>query len=66
MLSDKIFYYLSRTFDEHGIIPSEDEVYEKFQLQFDNGVPFDIAEEELRKFKRNHKIKKERVKSEVI
>lgn len=66
MLEDKIFSYLCHMFDEHGIIPSEDEVYEKFQLQFDNGVPFDIAEEELRKFKRNHKIKKERVEIEVI
>ncbi|KAB2337624.1 hypothetical protein F7731_08490 [Cytobacillus depressus] len=49
-----IFSYIRHCFDEYGILPNEDDVYLRFQIHFDNGVPFEIAEEEMRKFARFH------------
>jgi hypothetical protein len=49
-----IYSYISYCFDEYGILPNEDDVYLRFQNRFDNGVPFEIAQEEMQKFARCH------------
>jgi hypothetical protein len=56
-LQDKIFSYLCYMFDECGCIPSEDELYEQFQLQFDNYYDFDeVAIPAVQQFARIHDI----------
>ncbi|WLR53586.1 hypothetical protein LC048_13745 [Mesobacillus subterraneus] len=52
-----IYRYISYCFDELGVIPSEDEVYLRFQKHFDNGTPFEIVEEEIRNFIAVHNMK---------
>ncbi|WP_445505791.1 hypothetical protein [Niallia sp. 03091] len=51
-----IFSYLNKCFDEYGILPHEDDVYERFKVHFDNGVPFEVAEEEVQAFVRIHNL----------
>lgn len=52
-----IYEYISYCFDELGILPSEDDIYTRFQIHFDNGVPFEIAEEEISRFVGIHNLK---------
>lgn len=51
-----IYQYISTCFDDYGILPNEDDVYERFKNHFDNGVPFEVAAEEMQKFARTHNL----------
>lgn len=57
VLQYQIYKYICLCFDEYGIIPSEDDVYLRFQIHFDNGVPFELAEDEIRMFVNAHDLK---------
>lgn len=64
MFKEKLFSYFCRMYDDHGVIPHEDEVYKKFQLHFDNGESFDVAEEEMQSFARIHDLNGVKIKWE--
>jgi len=59
-----IFGYLSQCFDDYGILPHEDDIYERFKVHFDNGVPFEIVEEEVNAFVRIHDLTDIKIKWE--
>lgn len=49
-----IYSYINKCYDDYGFLPHEDDIYERFQRHFDNGVPFEIAVEEIQNFARIH------------
>lgn len=51
-----IYKYINHCFEEYGILPSEDDIYTRFQIHFDNGVPIELAEEEIKKFVSAHNL----------
>ncbi|WP_394139618.1 hypothetical protein [Cytobacillus oceanisediminis] len=54
MLKNFIYAYISKRFDDDGILPDADEIYEKFQLEFDHGADINMIDSVMEGFTRTH------------
>jgi hypothetical protein len=54
MLKDFIWSYINARYDEDGVIPHSDEIYEKFQVKFDNGADLHLIDETIYNFAQLH------------
>jgi hypothetical protein len=54
MLKNALWSYVSNRYDEDGVIPHGDEIYLKFQLEFDTGAPMEWIDETVYNFTRIH------------
>ncbi|MBU8770288.1 hypothetical protein [Cytobacillus oceanisediminis] len=54
MLKNFIYAYICKRYDDDGILPDADEIYEKFKLELDNGAPMEWIDEQMYNFTRHH------------
>ena len=54
MLKNFIYAYINKRYDDDGILPDADEIYEKFKLELDNGAPMEWIDEQMYNFTRTH------------
>ena len=51
---EQLFSYVSKRFDDEGVLVAADDVYEAFQLQFDNHYPVDLIDNVIQNFASIH------------
>ncbi len=54
MLKNYIWAYINDRYENDGVLPDADEVYEKFKLEFDNGAQTEWIDEQMYNFTRCH------------
>lgn len=54
MLKNMIQQYINDRYENDGVLPDADEIYEKFQLEFDNGADLGWIDSAVYNFTRCH------------
>lgn len=54
MLRNYLWAYINDRYENDGVLPDADEIYEKFQLEFDNGADLNWIESVMEGFTRTH------------
>jgi len=53
-MKEKLFDYINKRFDDDGVLPSEDEIYQAFAISFDNGISTELINEVMFSFMSIH------------
>ncbi len=56
MLQSEIYSYINSRYENDGVLVDADEVYEAFQVEFDNGIPIELIDEVMDDFTSIHSL----------